>query len=174
MRALIATALVILCAAAAPASAQGLHAGGLRRLPGMDAMESSPIQRLKADARAWIGEERARRKVKPGDLDELAVNIELEIGPAIMKLAKREQIGTGDLILAIMYEIMSGASNDLDADLRRMRKAGAIEAEIQAATTVKADLDAKVAEVVKSQTVVSRSLLPDLAAQGDVPKSNDR
>jgi hypothetical protein len=161
--ALVASALVMTTTLAPAAMAQGLNAGGLRRLPGVDALETSPVERLPDDAQAWIAEERARQKAKPGDPIELAVDIDSNIGPAIRKLAKRERVGTGDLLLVIMYAITNGAREDLEADLRRMQKAGAPDAEIQAAAALKADLDAKVEEVIQSQTAVSRTLVPQLA-----------
>ena len=72
-------------------------------------------------------------------------------------------MGNGDLILVVMYDIVGGARDALEGDIERMRKSGAPDAEIQKATATKAVLDARVAEVVQSQTVVSRSLVPQLA-----------
>lgn len=158
--------LAVLCAVpflsaavAAPAFAQGLNAGGLMRLPGVDPAETSPVKRLSKDARAWIEAERARQLEQPGDLVELAFEIETTIGPDIMKIAERERIDTRDLILVVMYDIMDGASRALNGDIRRL-KAAPTDADLLAAKVArKAEIDARLAEIVKSQTVVSRSLV---------------
>jgi hypothetical protein len=166
MRAVILTmaAAMALGGTVAPATAwaQAGNTAGLVDLPGVAPTETSPIRRMQKKARAWVAEERARQKAKPGDLVELAFEIETNIGPAILKLAERERIDTHDLIMAIMYDITKGASDEIAADLRRMRKAGAPEAEVQEAAARQAALDAKVAEVVKSQSVVSRALVANM------------
>lgn len=152
-------------ATASAAQAQGLYADGLKRLPGVKGVETSPVQRLSAEARAWIDEERARQKARPGDPIALAVDINQTIGPAVEKLARRERVGSGDLILVIMYEITRGARDEVELDLRRMRNAGAAAADIEAAERRKAELDLKVAEVAQNQTVVSRTLIADLGGR---------
>ena len=148
---------------ASPAMAQGLNADGLRPKPSVDPVETSPLKRLQPEARAWIAQERARQKSKPTGLVELAVDIDANIGEAIRKVARRERIGNGDLIMVVMYEIVGGARDDVEDDLERLRKSAASEAEIQKTAALNAVLDARVAEVVESQTVVSRSLVPQLA-----------
>lgn len=148
---------------APPVMAQGLHADGLRPKPNVDAVETSPLKRLQPEARAWIAQERERQKSAPRGLVELAVDIDGNIGEAIRKVARRERIGNGDLIMVVMYEIVGGARDDVEDDLDRLRKSGAPQAEIQKTAALKATLDARVAEVVESQTVVSRSLVPQLA-----------
>ena len=163
MRILILTVAAALGLGAAPAYAQGANADGLRPKPAVDAVETSPLLRLKYEARTWIAEEKARQKANPTELVELAVDIDSNIGEPIRKLAKRERVGNGDLILVVMYDIVGGARDALEGDIERMRKSGAPDAEIQKATATKAVLDARVAEVVQSQTVVSRSLVPQLA-----------
>jgi hypothetical protein len=162
MRAFLFAAAATLAIAPA-ASAQGLNADGLRPLYGVEAVETSPLQRLAPEARGWIAEERARQKSKPTDLVELAVDIDSNIGEAIRKLAKRERVGNGDLILVVMYAIVGGAREEVDAELEQLRTAGASEIEIQTLATRRAELDAKLAEVVAEQTTVSRSLVPQLA-----------
>ena len=163
MRILILTVAAALGLGAAPAYAQGANADGLRPKPAVDAVETSPLLRLKSEARTWIAEEKARQKANPTELVELAVDIDSNIGEPIRKLAKRERVGNGDLILVVMYDIVGGARDALEGDIERMRKSGAPDAEIQRAASAKAVLDARVAEVVQSQTVVSRSLVPQLA-----------
>lgn len=150
-------------ALAAPVMAQGLNADGLRPKPSVDSIETSPLKRLQPQAREWIAKERERQKMEPKSLVELAVDIDHNIGEAIRKLARRERIGNGDLIMVVMYEIVGGARDDVEADLERLRKTGAPPAEIYKAAALKAVLDARVAEVVESQTVVSRALVPQLA-----------
>lgn len=161
MRVLIAAAIVAL--AATPALAQGLNAEGLRPKPAIDPTETSPVQRLKDDAREWIARERARQAVNPTALIDLAVDIEREIGPDLDKVARRERIGDGDLFLVVMYDIVAGAQDDAAKTLEQLRASGASDIEIQTAATAKARLDANLAEVTEEQTVVSRSLIPALA-----------
>ena len=148
---------------ASPALAQGLNADKLRPLYGIGAVETSPMPRLHPDARSWMAEERARQALKPTDLVELAVEIDSNIGEAIRKLAKRERVGNGDLMMVIMYDIVGGARNDVEAQLQEARATGASDIEIQILATRKAELDAKLAEVIADQTTVSRSLVPELA-----------
>jgi len=164
MRVFIVVAAGLVAAAlASPAFAQGLNAGGLRPLRGIDAVETSPLQRLQPEARAWIAQERARQRTEPTELVELAVDIDSNIGEAIRKAARRERIGNGDLIMVVMYEIVAGAREDVAAELERLRAAQAPEAEIHKTAALMVSLDAKLAEVVEDQTVVSRSLVPQLA-----------
>ena len=160
---IVALAAAPVLALAPPVMAQGLNADGLRPKPSVDSVETSPLKRLRPEAREWIAKERERQKSKPTGLVELAVDIDGNIGEAIRKVARRERIGNGDLIMVVMYEIVGGARDDVENDLERLRAAGAPRAEIQKTAALKAALDARVAEVVESQTVVSRSLVPQLA-----------
>lgn len=148
---------------ASPVMAQGLNADSLRPKPSVEAVETSPLQRLRPEARAWIAQERERQKSNPTGLVELAVDIDSNMGKAIRKLARRERVGNGDLIMVVMYEIVGGARDDVADDLVRLRKSGAPQADIQKTAALKAALDARVSEVVEGQTVVSRSLIPQLA-----------
>lgn len=166
MRPVLSALCAVSLLAATPALAQGLNAGGLMRLPGVDGAETSPVQRLSKDARAWIAEERARQLEQPGDLVELAYDIETSIGPAILKIAERERIDTRDVILVVMYDIMDGASRSLNTDIRKLKTVqdrGAMaptDAGLLAAKVArKVEIDAKLDEIVKSQTIVSRSLV---------------
>ena len=134
MRILILTVAAALGLGAAPAYAQGANADGLRPKPAVDAVETSPLLRLKYEARTWIAEEKARQKANPTELVELAVDIDSNIGEPIRKLAKRERVGNGDLILVVMYDIVGGARDALEGDIERMRKSGAPDAEIQPST----------------------------------------
>lgn len=158
---------ILACAATlafAPAAlAQGLNADELRPLYGIDAVETSPMQRLHPDARVWVTQERARQSAKPTNLVELAVEIDGNIGEAIKKLAKRERVGNGDLIMVVMYDIVGGARDDVEAQLEAARAANASDVEVQILATRKAELEARLAEVVAEQTDVSRSLVPQLA-----------
>ncbi len=165
MRALILGAMIALGAvsAAPTVHAQGLNAGGLKRLPGVDPLETSPVQRLKRDARDWIDEERSRQAAAPTSLDDLAIAIERNIGPDIDKVSRRERIGSGDLFLVVMYGIVAPAHEAAEAELARLRAAGASDVEIQTAATARARLKANLAEVIGEQTVVSRTLIPELA-----------
>ena len=61
MRILILTVAAALGLGAAPAYAQGANADGLRPKPAVDAVETSPLLRLKYEARTWIAEEKARQ-----------------------------------------------------------------------------------------------------------------
>ena len=160
---IVALATLPVLALAPPVMAQGLNADGLRPKPSVDSVETSPLKRLQPEAREWIAQERERQKAGPKGLVELAVDIDSNIGEAIRKVARRERIGNGDLILVVMYEIVGGARDDVESDLERLRNSGAPQAEIQKTAAVKAVLDARVAEVIESQTVVSRSLVPQLA-----------
>lgn len=162
MRAYLLVAAATL-ALAPSAHAQGLHADELRPLYGIDAVETSPMQRLHPDARGWVAAERVRQTARPTSLVELAVDIDSNIGEAIRKLAKRERIGNGDLMMVVMYDIVGGARDDVTAQLETARAGGASDIEIQILATRKAELDAKLAEVVADQTAVSRSLVPQLA-----------
>jgi hypothetical protein len=161
MRVLFLGAAMVTLMAGAPALAQGLNAEGLMRKPGVDAAETSPIERLDKPAKTWIAEERARQAAAPGDLVELAFNIETSIGPSILKIGKREKIDSRDLILVVMHDIVDGAKEDLGRKLRQMSKAGAPEAELKPIAARKAVLDAKLADVNKTHTVVSRSLVAE-------------
>jgi len=165
MRTTILLALVALGAAAitSQAAAQDPYRDGLLRPPAVSPVETSPIQRFSKDARDWIGEESARQAAAPSDLTELAVAIELNIGPDIDKIARRERIGDGDLFMVVMHNIVSPAHDAAEAELTRLRDAGASDIEIQIAATRKALLKANLDEVVGDLTVVSRSLIPDLA-----------
>lgn len=162
MRAYILAALTML-AVAPCANAQGPNADELRPLYGIDAVETSPMQRLHPDARSWVAEERGRQTAKPTGLVELAVEIDSNIGQALRKLAKRERVGNGDLMMVVMYDIVAGARDDITAELEKARTKGASEIEIQQLATRKAQLDANLAEVIADQTTVSRSLVPQLA-----------
>jgi len=155
MRVLLLSAVLAL-AVGGQAAAQS---GGLVMLPAVRPTETSPIDRMPKPALAWIAAERVRQAAEPGDLVELSYEIQINIGEAIMKIAQRERIDTRDIILVVMHQIMADASDDLGMDLRKARTAGAPPAEIQALTDRKALVDLKLAEVVKSHTVVSRSLL---------------
>ena len=110
---------------AQPVMAQGLNADGLRPKPSVESVETSPLKRLAPEARAWIAQARERQKSEPTDLVELAVDIDRSIGEAIRKVARRERIGNGDLILVVMYEIVGGARDDVGGDLARLHKSGA-------------------------------------------------
>lgn len=160
---IVALAALPVLALASPGMAQGLNTDGLRPKPSVNSVETSPLKRLAPEARAWIAQARERQKSEPTGLVELAVDIDGNIGEAIRKVAKRERIGNGDLIMVVMYEIVGGARDDVEDDLARLHKSGAPQAEIQKTGELKAILDARVAEVVESQTVVSRSLIPQLA-----------
>jgi hypothetical protein len=159
MRVLFLSAVIVTLMAGAPALAQGLNAEGLKRKPGIDSAETSPVERLDKPAKAWIAAERVRQAAEPGDLVELAFNIETNIGPSILKIGKREKIDTRDLILVIMHDVVSGANEDLGRQLRQMGKAGAAQSELQPIAARKAVLEAKLADVKKTHTVVSRSLI---------------
>lgn len=161
MRAYILAAAIL--AVAPCAHAQGPNADELRPLYGIEAVETSPMQRLHPDARSWVAQERARQTAKPTNLVELAVDIDSNIGEAIRKLAKRERVGNGDLMMVIMYDIVGGARDDVEVQLATARAAGASDIEIQQLATRKAQLEAHLAEVVADQTAVSRSLVPQLA-----------
>lgn len=168
MRAPLLSAALVAMILAAPvtASAQAGNTAGLVDLPGVAPTETSPIRRLQKPARNWIEEERRRQVAKPGDLVELAFDIETTIGPAILKLAERERIDTHDLIMAIMFDITNGAKSELESDVRKLQAAkakGGLTLEQEAQLTGKQhrhrQLDAKVAEIVKGQSLVSRSLV---------------
>lgn len=168
MRVLLLSAALVAIATAAPVSAlaQAGNTAGLVNLPGVAPTETSPVKRLSKPARTWIEAERQRQLAKPGDLVELAFEIETNIGPALLKLAERERIDTHDLIMAIMFEIMNGAKAELQGDLRKLEAARArasLSLEQEAQLTGKQHrhrlLDAKVAEIVKGQSLVSRSLV---------------
>jgi len=159
MRVLLMGAAIITVASGAPALAQGINSDGLTRKPGVTAAETSPLERLDKPAQAWIAEERARQAAAPGNLVELALNIDASIGPSILKVGKREKIDSRDLILVVMHDIVSGADEDLARQMRQMSKAGAPAAELQAVAARKAALDTNLAEVAKTHTVVSRSLV---------------
>jgi hypothetical protein len=159
MRVLVLGAMVATMMAGAPAMAQGLNAEGLKRKPGVDSAETSPLERLDKPAKVWIAEERVRQAAAPGDLVELAFNIETSIGPSILKVGKRERIDSRDLILVVMHDVVSGAKEDLARQLRQMSKAGAPEAELKPIAARKAVLEAKLADVNKTHTVVSRTLV---------------
>lgn len=165
MRTTILLALVTLGSAAmtSQAAAQDPYRDGLLRPPAVSPVETSPIQRFSKDARDWIAEERARQTTAPSDLNELAVAIELNIGPGIDKIARRERIGDGDLFMIVMYDIVSPAHDAAQAELARLRETDASDIEIQTAATTKALLKANLDEVVGGLTAVSRSLIPDLA-----------
>lgn len=165
MRTIILCALTALGAAviAPQAAAQDPYQDGLLRRPSMDPVETSPIQRLKREARDWIGEERARQVAEPTSLDALAVAIELNVGPDIDKVARRERIGDGDLFMVVMYDVVSPAHDMAEAEVARLRAAGASDIDIQTAATKKARLKANRDEVVTGLTMISRSLIPELA-----------
>jgi len=163
MRGLLLSAALVACLAAPQmAAAQAGNTAGMVNMPGVNPTETSPVKRLSKKARVWIEEERVRQLAKPGDLIELAFHIQTEIGPAILKIAERERIDTHDMITAIMFEILKGASDELESDLRKMRKATAGPAELQAKTIRKAEIDARLAEVVKGQSLVSRALVANM------------
>lgn len=162
----IAIAMTSLVLASGGAAAQGLNADGLYPLPGVSPKETSPISRLPKEAIAWMGEESARQAKAPGDMIELAFEIEIAIGPAIMQLAERERIDTRDLVLTVMYDIMGSASEALKKELRAAEaigrrgdggpQAGAVHAELVARKQL---ADKRLSEVIRNQTVVSRSFV---------------
>ena len=174
MRALVLSAALVMAlggVAAAPetAMAQAGNTAGLVDLPGMAPTETSPVRRLPKPARKWIEEERQRQLAKPGDLVALGLEIELAIGPAILKIAERERIDTRDVIMAIMYEVMKGAGDELKSDIRKLETArakGALapadDARLAEMIARKTEIDMKVAEVVRSQTVVSRAMVSNM------------
>ncbi|HYG27881.1 MAG TPA: hypothetical protein VD906_13350 [Caulobacteraceae bacterium] len=145
--------------------AQGLHADGLRPKPSVDGVETSPVQRLPKEARDWIAAERERQAARPGGLERLALDVDREMGPAIAKAAKRERMGTGDLLLFIMYDIVRGANEQLETDLRAMTQDGAQPDQMQATAERKRVLDILLAEITDLQTVYNRALLASLGPQ---------
>lgn len=162
MRAIILASAAALGFAGA-ADAQGLNSDELRPLYGIEAVETSPMQRLAPAARDWVATERARQTAKPTDLVELAVDIDSNIGEPLRKLAKRERVGNGDLMMVVMYDIVAGAHETVAAELERLRAAGGSDIEIQQLATRKAQLETNLKEVIADQTAVSRSLVPQLA-----------
>lgn len=174
MRTLIVSAAALALAATGAATPQAVMAqpgntAGLVDLPGMPPKVTSPIRRMSKDARTWIDAERARQLAEPGDLVELAYDIETNLGPDLIKVAKRERIDTRDLIMAIMFHIMNGAADELKSDLRGLQEARARgrltpdeDARMAEMVARKAEIDAKVAEVIRNQTVVSRALVQNM------------
>jgi hypothetical protein len=164
MRGLTLSAALAAACLGAPhmAMAQAGNTAGMVNMPGVNPTETSPVKRLSKPARVWIETERARQLAQPGDLVELAFDIQTEIGPAILKVAERERIDTHDMITAIMFDILKGASDELESDLRKMRRATVAPAELQVRTIRKAEIDARLAEVVKGQSLVSRALVANM------------
>ena len=105
------------------ALAQGANADGLYMKPAVPPAETSPIRRLSDPAQAWVRAEEARQTATPGDMLLLAMDIEENIGPAVLKVAERERLDSRDVVLAVMYEIMSRASGNLKREIRKLELA---------------------------------------------------
>lgn len=155
MRAFVLATLFV----ASLATGAAAQKSGLVMMPAVRPTETSPLSRMPREAQAWIAAEQARQTDRPGDLVELAYDIETNIGQAIMDIARRERIDTRDIILVVMLDVMRGASQTLNVEVRRLKAASPEhDAELAEKVARKAEVDAKLTEVVRSQTMVSRAL----------------
>lgn len=162
MRILPMAATLLVLTAPAPVLAQAGNTAGFVNLPGVAPTETSPLKRLPKTARSWIVTQKTRFAATPRPLEELAFDIQYDLEKDLLKVAERERLDTHDLIMVMMFDITTGASQILAAEIKALEKAGAPEADRAAASARKTSVDTLVAEVVRGQSVVARQLSGNL------------